>query len=103
MRLMTVISSMLTYFIHGHMIFYMNLTSNIMDGLTAINEIATIFSEKYDDLYNCVSYNTDDMNRLKDDLKARISNECHSSQSRSNHHHSITVKELKDAVSMLKL
>ena len=80
-----------------------NELPDIMDGLTAINEIATIFSEKYDDLYNCVSYNTDDMNKLKDDLKARISNECHSSQSRSNHHHSITVKELKDAVSMLKL
>ena len=73
-----------------------NLPTTI-DGKTEVEEISNIFAEKYDMLYNSVSYNINDLNTLTMDIAKRIEN------SRVNHSHTISVQEVKDALVNLKL
>ena len=80
-----------------------NELPSMMDGQTDIEEIAEIFSNKYEALYNAVSYNNHDMNEIHKDIESRIANGCPNSSIQSNHAHSITVKEVKDAAMQLKL
>ena len=79
----------------------MSKTSNnlpsIIDEKTETEEISNIFAEKYDALYNSVSYSLNDLGKLTKDIDARIDDGC------TNHSHTITVKEVKDALSKLKL
>ena len=76
---------------------------SMMDGQTGIDEISKIFADKYETLYNTVSYNTQDMDKLKKVIDTNIAKECPNGLVQLNKRHSITVKELKDAVDMLKL
>ena len=75
----------------------------MMDGQKGIEEIAEIFGDKYEALYNSVSYNNHDMNKIYKEIETRIENGCPDSHIQSNHAHSITVKEVKEAAMMLKL
>ena len=74
-----------------------NNLPNIIDDKTEVEEISNIFAEKYDTLYNSVSYSLNDLDRLKKDINGHIENKC------ANHSHTISVKAIKDALSMLKL
>ena len=74
-----------------------NNLPNIIDGSTGIEEISDIFAEKYDTLYNSVSYSQSDLNELKKNIDAQITNVC------PNHPHTITVQEVKNALAKLKL
>ena len=47
---------------------------NIVDSAQGDNEICTIFRNKYNDLYNSVSYNNHDMKRVRTELDGNI--EC---------------------------
>ena len=75
---------------------------NVMDDHSSVEEITDIFANKYDILYNIVNYNTDDMKRLSDNIDARIENGCNENGVTSNHTHTITVQEVKDAICQLK-
>ena len=68
----------------------------MMDGSTDTNEIANIFSNKYNTLYNSVGYASHDMDHLKKDIEERIV------QNPPSHAHTITVKQVKDAIDILK-
>ena len=73
-----------------------NSLPNMMDGYTSTNEIADIFSTKYNTLYNSVGYASYDMDHLKKDIEERIARNL-PSQARI-----ITVKQVKDAIDYLK-
>ena len=79
----------------------MSKTSNnlptTIDGKNEVEEISYIFAEKYDILYNSVSYNLNDLNRLTTDIAKCIDN------SGTNSSHTISVKQVKDALFKLKL
>ena len=74
----------------------------MMDGLTDKLEIANIFTSKYKSLYNSVGYNKHDMELLRKKIDTKIANNCSNNTEKSDHNHIITVKEVKDAVDMLK-
>ena len=75
---------------------------NVMDDHSSVEEITDIFANKYDILYNIVNYNTYDMKRLSDNIDARIESGCNENGVTSNHTHTITVQEVKDAICQLK-
>ena len=56
-----------------------NELPSMMDDQTGIEEIAKIFGDKYEALYNSVSYSNHDMNKIYNDIEARIANGCPSS------------------------
>ena len=68
----------------------------MMDGHIGADEISNIFLNKYDDLYNSVGYNPDNLNMLKEDIKQLINSEL------PNHMNIITVNQVKVAINMLK-
>ena len=72
----------------------------MMDGLDNVNEITGIFYNKYNDLYNCVSYKTNELDDLSTNINLRIENECQNEMNTSKHN--ITVYEVRDAIQMLK-
>ena len=74
-----------------------NNLPNVIDGFTEIEEISGIFADKYDTLYNSVSYNLNDLSVLKKNINSRITNLCPS------YTHTITVVEIKNALTKLKL
>ena len=74
-----------------------NNLPNAMDGVTGTDEICSIFADKYDLLYNSVGYSMDEMNRVASDIESRIDNSC------SNHIQNISVQNVKDGISKLKL
>ena len=76
---------------------------SMMDGQTGTDEISKIFADKYETLYNTVSYNKQDMDKLKEVIDSNIAKECPNGLVQPNNRHSITVKELKEAIDMLKL
>ena len=80
----------------------MNKLPNTMDGKTDETEISHIFSEKYRSLYNSVGYSKRNMDLLRKDIASRITNGCASNSKMTDHKHSITASEVKDAVEMLK-
>ena len=84
----------------------MSKTSNslpkMMDGKTDVDEISNIFADKYQTLYNSVSYSRRDMDMLYKDIESRIENTCSSNSEMNDHKHTITVKDVKVAVDMLK-
>ena len=75
---------------------------NTMDGKNDEIEISHIFTEKYNNLYNSVGYSKRNMDLLRKDIDARITNGCASNAEMSDHNHSITVAEVKAAVDLLK-
>ena len=79
-----------------------NMLPNTMDGLSSPEEITNIFANKYKILYNSVSYNKQDMDKLSADINTNIINDCTSATKSSNHPHSITVQQVKEAIGKLK-
>ena len=45
---------------------------NKVDSIDNVQGIANLFAEKYDDLYNSVSYDVDDMCTLKETIENKI-------------------------------
>ena len=80
-----------------------NELPSMMDGQTGIDEISKIFADKCETLYNTVSYDNHDMENLRKKIETHIENVCPNDLVQTNHKQNITVKELKDAVEMLKL
>merc|ERR1711872_855359 len=74
----------------------------MMDGLSSIEEITDIIADKYKILYNTVSYDAHDLNRLTDDIESRIENSCLNITNVDNQPHIIKVQEVKDAIYKLK-
>ncbi len=66
-----------------------------------MQNITNVFEGKFDRLYNSVSYNVDDMNILKNDIKSDVSNKCECSNC-IHGNHSITLKNCHDAIKKLK-
>ena len=79
-----------------------NTLPNMMDGKTDIDEISNIFAEKYRTLYNSVGYTSRDMDRLYKDIEAGIENTCNSKYEMTDHKHTFNVREIQEAVDMLK-
>ena len=73
-----------------------NLPSMI-DGHAGADEITNIFSNKYNTLYNSVSYDSDDMDKLKRYLDEQIDNNS------TLQPHTVTVQDVKDAINSLKM
>ena len=71
-----------------------NKLPTAMDGCTNTDEISNIFAEKYENLYNFVEYQSQDLERLTKDIEQRILSGC---PTNANHVHNISVKEVKDA------
>ena len=76
---------------------------SMMDDQTGVVEISKIFTDKYDNLFNSVSYDNNDMKKLYREIETCIANECPNNQVQLIPRQSISVKELKDAVMNLKL
>ena len=74
-----------------------NNLPNIIDDKTEVEEISYVFAEKYDMLYNSVSYSQNDLHKLTMYIDASIDDKC------GDHPHTISVQEVKDALSKLKL
>ena len=74
----------------------------MMDGLSSSEEITDIFADKYKILYNTVSYDAHDLNRLTDDIESRIENGCLNITNVDNQPHIIKIQEVKDAIYKLK-
>ena len=80
-----------------------NELPSMIDGQTGIDEISKIFADKCETLYNSVSYDNHDMDNLKKEIETHIENVCPNDLVQPTYKQTITVKELKDAVEMLKL
>ena len=79
-----------------------NKLPTMMDGITEEVEIANIFTDKYKSLYNSVGYNKRNMADLHKEIETQISNGCASNPEQLKHNHVITVKDIKNAINMLK-
>ena len=79
-----------------------NKLPTMMDGITDEVEISNIFSDKYKTLYNSVGYSKRNMDTLRKEIEAKISNGCASNPEQSDHSHLIMIKEVKNAIDMLK-
>ena len=79
-----------------------NELTNTIDGEHDRSEITKIFYEKYDNLYNSVGYNNQAMNTLVKDINYKIETELLKKVVTNNNEY-ITIKEVKTAVSQLKL
>ena len=80
-----------------------NILPNTIDGEDDSSEITKIFCEKYDSLYNSVGYSSQDMNKLVEDINSRIEIELQNTVVTNNKKEFITIKEVKTAISQLKL
>jgi len=59
---------------------------NIVNSAQGDNEICTIFRNKYNDLYNSVSYNSQDMKSVLNELDCNIKSSCIIVTCKSSHH-----------------
>ena len=62
-----------------------NIINNI-EGIDNVQGIANLFSEKYDDLYNSVRYDVDDISTLKETVGNKILCSCENNSCTSDHH-----------------
>ena len=74
-----------------------NSLPNVIDDTTGIVEISNIFAEKYDTLYNSVSFRQQDLCALTREIATQITN------AGTNNTHNITVQDVKKAITKLKL
>ena len=79
-----------------------NKLPNMMDGSTEPSDITNIFTDKYENLYNSVGYNTQELERLSAEINSRIEKGCHDNLNSKYHSHTITVKDVEDAIDALK-
>jgi hypothetical protein len=75
-------------------------TPGIVDGVEGDHEIGELFCAKFDELYNCVSYNADEMLELKHSVFDLVSSRCRSGLCYCDH--SVDVRSVIDAVRRLK-
>ncbi len=73
-------------------------TANIIDGKSASCDIASLFSEKYQTIYNSVGYDEKEMERIK-----RLVSEQVAKQSESDYTHYVSVEEISKAIGKLNL
>ena len=78
-----------------------NKLPNMMDGSSEPADITNIFTNKYENLYNTVGYKIQDLKRLSDEINSRIENGCDNLNA-SSHSHTITVKDIENAIDALK-
>jgi len=74
---------------------------NIVNSPQGDNEICTIFRNKYNDLYNTVSYNSQDMKSVLNELDCNIKSSCVTGTCKSSHH--CTTDDVSIAIRRLKL
>ena len=73
-----------------------------IDGQNDPADITNIFSDKYKSLYNSVGYKTDEMRILNETIEKLIDDEEMKNDQLKDHSHTITVKEVVDAINALK-
>ena len=73
-----------------------------MDRATKPADITNIFTGKYRNLYNSVGYNTNEFNRLSAEINSRINDGCKDDLIAKYHSHTITLKNVEDAIDSLK-
>jgi len=72
----------------------------VVDGVEGVEDVCALFKDKYEALYNSVSYKQGDMNDLLNDVSNKVSDMCNSGQCRN--HHAMNVGDVKYAVKKLK-
>ena len=75
---------------------------NGMDGHSKVEEITDTFTDKYNTLYNSVSYTEHDLNKLTTDIESRIDISYPNINDISNKTPSISLQEVKNAILELK-
>ena len=73
---------------------------SVVDGVEGVEEICSLFQDKYEALYNSVSFNDNEMNVLLSDVSTDVSNSCESDCCEN--HHVMNVDDVKYAVRKLK-
>ena len=71
---------------------------NTVDGMQGNEQIASLFKDKYDQLYNSVGYNVQQMAALQREIDAILSN----SNSRYGRFAEITVDDIEQSISLIK-
>ena len=80
-----------------------NRLPNMMDGATEPADITNIFTGKYRNLYNSVGYNTNEFRRLSAEINSHIENKCRDHLKTKSHSHTITLKNVEDAIDSLEI
>ena len=77
-----------------------NVLTNMVDNVTGSENIGNLFADKYNELYNCVSFNSDEMCRLIDQNSKDIVDIC--CKHKCNYSHVITHENVKQSIKLLK-
>ena len=75
---------------------------NVMDNLTGSNNIISLFTDKYKNLYNSVGFNLDELELLNSNINNKIKEKHTDFKLDSNYEFLISVNDVKDAISSLK-
>jgi hypothetical protein len=73
----------------------------MVDDVVGVQDIAAVFAEKFDILYNCVSYNTDDIKVLKNYIDNAIYDMCKKCNC-IHDNHSISIMDVKTSLTKLQ-
>ena len=73
-----------------------------IDNADTDESIAKVFSDKFSELYNCVSFDIEDMDSLKLEIANDIKQKCKVSGKCDNHMYYITVEDIRQCVNSLK-
>ena len=65
----------------------------VVDGIHGCKEIGEVFRQKYEDLYNCVSYDQHEMDELYEGISESIKSSCIEGKCYSNHN--VSVEEVR--------
>ena len=71
----------------------------MVDDVVGPKEIAKVFAQKFDELYNCVSYDSDEMDVLLTTIHKSIDNKC--TRTCVHGSHSISAKDVNKAICKL--
>ena len=73
-----------------------------MDNLTGSDNIISLFTDKYKNLYNSVGFNFDDLELLNSNINNKIKEKHTDFKLNSNYEFLISVSDVKDAIFNLK-
>lgn len=73
---------------------------SVVDGVEGVEEICSLFKEKYEDLYNSVSFNDIEMNEFLNVVSTKVNTVCEFGSCEN--HHVMNVDDVKCAVRKLK-
>ena len=79
-----------------------NAVPNIMDNVSGSDNINSLFEEKFKDLYNSVGFDKKDLESLRSKLNESIRKDHTDYKLKANYINSITVHDVKTAISKLK-